>query len=196
MSWWKWEEEPDPKKRKELVRSDLERKRLVRPGGDSREESSDWEGQLGKASMGAQYATGIILTAILIGFGLILTRGMLADPALINPRYGMGADMMILAVWAGILVPLSALWGAIYESRKNKMASGLRMPLAGRVRDYWRGRASEPPDSGTSYETTSSEATDQVLETENAQRQESKPEDADFSYRGELPKRKRKGYDY
>jgi len=57
---------------------------------------------MAKEPMGTQYAVGIILTFIVLGFGLILTRGILADPAW-KSSYGMSADMMVLAVWAGII---------------------------------------------------------------------------------------------
>lgn len=187
---WDWMPYQERRSRKEFVRPDW-----------SENKSSDWEGKMGQAPIGTQYAFGIILTFIVIGFGLILTRGMLADPNL-GGVIGTAADrettkdIMILAVWGGILVPLSGLWSGIYESKQNEKASIPKMPVADRVGDYWKGGSSEPFDSSRSYETTSSEGTDQVLDTKDIQKQQRKPEDADFSYRGEFPERKRRGYDY
>ena len=148
-------------------------------------DSSDWEGKLGESSMATQYALGIVLTFIVVGIGLVLSNGILSDPAWQHVTYGLNAYGAILAVWAGILVPVSGIWAAIYESKQNKKAI-VPTTQAGKTK-HSRNGSPESHRSGEDYETASS--------GQDASEQEASLGEIDFSYRGEIPQRKRRDYD-
>jgi hypothetical protein len=177
--YWEWDEEPDDddERRRESVSSDSDpagERGIVRVPG---EEPSDWEGKLGESSMGTQYAVGIMLTFLIIAFGLILTKDLLNADWYSGCCNTGSPDIFLLALWGGILMPLSGIWAAIYESKKNKEESRTVRAVRSGAEDHRSGNSEPMP---ALYGSLSSEGANQ------APRREEK----DLSYRGEYPKEK------
>jgi hypothetical protein len=141
-----------------------------------------------------QYAAGILLTVFYVGAMVWLTWQIYkyATPDM--------APAFSLAAWIGGAMPLIGIWSAIRDS-----TGGFQIPLLSKPftqHDDTAGRRNE----GTASAQRKSEGSSQSRSVDGTimeigrsiekkkDEEENKPKD--FAYRGEYPKRKRKGFDY
>ena len=147
-----------------------------------------------------RHGAGILMTIIAVGLGLIMTYSMLSDPNF-GGIIGTAADRFTvkmtfsLAVWGGIAVVLLGIWSGILESKQVPYPRTESRP-PGR-RPFIERTTTENGSGFTETVTYAEESPQQTLETvvEGEPKTSKKQKAPDFSYRGEFPKRKRKGYD-
>lgn len=144
----------------------------------------------------ARHAAGILMSIIAVGLGLIMTYAIFSDPN-VGGVIGTAADRFTvkmsvsLAVWAAIAVAMLGIWSGILESKKQEPVEA--------VPEYQTAEYHPRTESRSSSSYHETESGEQVLKTKSRHQiaedgpTESKPGSDD--YHGEMPKRKRKGYD-
>jgi hypothetical protein len=148
-------------------------------------------------SKATRHAAGILMSIIAVGLGLIMTYAIFSDPN-VGGIIGTATDRftvkmtLSLAVWAGVAIPLLGIWSGILESKKQE-------PV--KATPEYQTEGYHPTNeyrSSSSYEETASGG--QVLKTKKSYRQTAEEHQSELKpgsddYHGEMPKRRRKGYD-